>query len=104
MLGGGGVGYKIRWSPDARDHLRLLPAHRRALVLDGVERHLTEQPGDPTQKRKLLAANRLATWELRLGDVRVFYDVSREENTVEVLAVGVKERNRLRIGGEEVEL
>ncbi len=98
------MGYEIRWSPDARDHLRLLPGHRRALVLDSVERHLTEQPDDPTQKRKLLAENPLATWELRLGDVRVFYDVTREENTVEVVAVGVKEHNRLRIGGEEVEL
>ena len=98
------MGYEIRWSPDARDHLRLLPAHQRALVLDSVERHLTEQPDNPTQKRKLLAENPLATWELRLGDVRIFYDVTREENTVDVVAVGVKEHNRLRIGGEEVEI
>ena len=98
------MGYEIRWSPDARDHLRLLAAHQRALVLDSVERHLREQPEDPTQKRKQLAENPLATWELRLGDVRVFYDVARKENTVDVVAVGVKEHNRLRIGGEEVEL
>jgi len=36
--------------------------------------------------------------------LRVFYDVTSEQNTVEVVAVGVKEHNRLRIGGEEVEL
>ncbi len=80
--------------------------HRTRLVeiFDQMARRLTEQPDDPTQKRKPLAENPLAAWELRLGDVRVFYDVSREENAVDVLAVGVKERNRLRIGGEEVEL
>jgi mRNA interferase RelE/StbE len=98
------VGYEIRWSPDALDHLRLLPAHQRAMVLDSVERHLTARPDEPTQKQKQLAENPLATWELRLGDVRVFYDVNREEITVDLVAIGVKEHNRLRIGGEEVEL
>jgi mRNA-degrading endonuclease RelE of RelBE toxin-antitoxin system len=98
------VVFEIRWSPDARDHLRLLPAHQRALVLDSVERHLTNQPDEPTRKRKLLAETPLAVWELRLGDLRVFYDVNREERAVEVIAVGVKTHNRLRIAGEEVEL
>ena len=98
------MGYAIRWSPDARDHLRLLPAHERALVLDSVDRHLTVRPDERTQKQKQLAENRLATWELRLGNLRVFYDVSREENTVDVVAVGVKEHNCLRIGREDVEL
>jgi mRNA-degrading endonuclease RelE of RelBE toxin-antitoxin system len=35
---------------------------------------------------------------------RIFYDVDREEDTVDFVAVGVKEHNRLRIAGEEVEL
>jgi len=35
---------------------------------------------------------------------RVFYDVNREEKAVSVLAIGVKEGNRLFIGGEEFEL
>jgi mRNA-degrading endonuclease RelE of RelBE toxin-antitoxin system len=48
-----------------------------------------------------------ATWELRFGPhnhFRVFYEVSREEQAVCVLAIGVKERNNLFIGGEEFEL
>ncbi len=98
------MGIEIRWSPDARDHLRRLSAHLHALVLDEVERHLTQRPDEPTQKQKQLAENPLATWELRLGDIRVFYDVNREENTVDIVAVGVKEHNRLRIASEEVEL
>jgi hypothetical protein len=35
---------------------------------------------------------------------RVFCDVRHDEKTVSVLAIGVKERNRLFIGGEEFEL
>jgi hypothetical protein len=45
-----------------------------------------------------------ADWELRLGPdnrFRVFYQVDREGHGVRVLAVGVKDRNRLLIGGEE---
>jgi hypothetical protein len=47
-----------------------------------------------------------AEWELRLGPdnrFRVFYQVNADSREVRVLAVGVKDRNRLWIGGEEVE-
>ena len=49
--------------------------------------------------------NSLATWELRIGNLRVYYDV--EDNTVYLVyiqAVGVKNRNRVRIGKEEIKL
>jgi hypothetical protein len=48
-----------------------------------------------------------APWELRCGPnncFRVFYDVDSESQVVWVLAVGVKDRSRLLIGGEEYEL
>jgi mRNA interferase RelE/StbE len=98
------VAFEIRWSPEARDHLRLLTARQRAMVIDSVERNLADQPVEPSQKRKVLRDNPLATWELRLGDLRVFYDVNKDDNAVEVVAIGIKEHNRLRIAGEEIEL
>jgi hypothetical protein len=48
-----------------------------------------------------------ATWELRCGPrnrFRVFYEVDSAAHEVQVLAVGVKDRNRLLIGGEEYEI
>lgn len=49
--------------------------------------------------------NPLAPWELRIGTLRVYYDVEDEpEPVVYVRAVGVKERNRVRIGSEVIEL
>lgn len=40
-----------------------------------------------------------------IGELRVYYEVREEpERAVVVKAVGVKERDRVRIGGEEVEL
>ena len=54
--------------------------------------------------RKRLEDNPLAPWELRVGDFRVFYDVSPDERHVLVVAVGQKTHNTLRIGGEEIAL
>jgi len=49
--------------------------------------------------------NPIAPWELGIGDLRVYYDIQEDpEKLVTVLAIGVKDRNRIRIGGEEVEL
>jgi len=49
--------------------------------------------------------NPIAPWELRIGDLRVYYDVETEpEQIVFVRAVGIKERNRVRIGKEVIEL
>lgn len=49
--------------------------------------------------------NPVAPWELRIGNLRVYYDVEEEPDPkVIVLAVGVKERDKVRIGREIVEL
>ena len=49
--------------------------------------------------------NPVAPWELRIGSLRVYYEVQEEpELVVSILAIGVKQRNRVRIGKEVVEL
>jgi len=49
--------------------------------------------------------NPVAPWELRIGTLRVYYDILEEpDETVYVRAIGVKERNTVRIGGEEIAL
>ena len=55
------------------------------------------------RRRKRLTANPLASWELRIGDHRVFYEVE-EDRAVTILAVGVKVHNDLFIRGKKVEL
>ena len=46
----------------------------------------------------------MAPWELRVEDLRVFYDVATERNLVTVLAVGEKRGNRVFVAHEEIEL
>jgi hypothetical protein len=49
--------------------------------------------------------NPLAPWELRIGHLRVYYDVTTDEpQVVTVRAIGVKVGNRVRVGEEWWEL
>ena len=49
--------------------------------------------------------NPVAPWELRIGRLRVYYDVEEEpEPVVCIRAVGIKERQRVRIGREVIDL
>ena len=97
--------YKIEYSPDAVDHLRAFPARDQRVVVAAVSEQLKFQPSTPTRNRKRLRPNDLAAWELRIGRLRVYYNVGEEpEPRVDVLMIGVKDRNIVRIGGEEINL
>jgi mRNA-degrading endonuclease RelE of RelBE toxin-antitoxin system len=99
------LAYTIEYSPDTLDHLRALTARQRTTVLDAVDVQLMHEPKVETRNRKPMRPNPLAPWELRIGDLRVYYDVEDvPEPTVLIRAIGVKERNRIRIGGKELEL
>ena len=74
-------------------------------MLDAVARQLVYEPAVGTRNRKPLRANALAPFELRIGDLRVYYEVTDDPHRVVVVkAVGIKVRDRVQIGGEEVEL
>ena len=99
------LAYVIEYSPDAEDHLRRLATRQQRTVVDAVDRQLVKQPTVETRNRKSMRPNPIAPWELRIGDLRVYYEVSNEpQPTVTVLAIGIKERDRVRIGGEIIKL
>lgn len=99
------MSYQIEYTDTAIEHLKFLTTRQQRTVLDTVDEQLKYEPLVETRNRKPMEPNSLATWELRIGNLRVYYDV--EVNTVSVVyiqAVGVKNRNRVRIGQEEIEL
>jgi len=99
------LAFEIEYSPDAEDHLRALKARQRSTVLDEVDIQLTHQPDIETRNRKPMRPNPVAPWELRVGDLRVYYDIAYEPaKRVLVRAVGIKTGNTVRIGGEEMKL
>lgn len=97
--------YRIEWDPETEEHLAWLSARDEAIVLNTVPVQLAHQPTVMTRNRKPMEANLLASWELRIGKLRVYYEVSEEpEAVVTIRAVALKERDRVYIAGEEIKL
>ena len=98
------MAFTIHFSEDAERHLRVLTSRDRATVIDAIDEQLTHQPNLPTRRRKLLRPTPLATWELRVGNLRVFYNVDEARSRVAVVAFGVKTHNVLFLDGKEYQL
>jgi mRNA-degrading endonuclease RelE of RelBE toxin-antitoxin system len=101
------VAYAIRFDDETDDQLSYLTARQRATIFDAVERQLSHEPTVETRNRKRMQMDKpgfIASWELRVGNLRVYYDVEDgPPATVLITAVGVKVRSRVRIGGQEYE-
>jgi len=77
---------EIVLAPAAVEAFRRLRAHDRSEVRDALERHLRFEPTKVSKSRiKRLRGVSRPQFRLRIGDIRVFYDVT--ETTVEVLAI-----------------
>lgn len=96
--------YSVVLSEPAYRHLDGLRRYDRARVLAAIRNQLSDRPTEESRNRKQLRANPLADWELRVQPFRVFYEVDPAARTVRVVAVGIKERDRLIIGGQEIAL
>ena len=95
--------YEIILAPEAANDLRRLKAHLRAEVRDALERHLRHEPTKTSRSRiKRLRGLSRPQYRLRVGEIRIFYDVSR--GSVEVLAIVVKSEAEawLRQAGESI--
>ena len=97
--------YEIAFAESVQAQFGTLTARERATILDTIDRQLLHEPLKETRQRKPLRPNPVAPWELRIGQLRVFYEVVGEESgIVRILAVGQKIRNTLTIGGKEIHL
>lgn len=81
--------FDIILAPEAVDDLKSLKANVRAAVRAALETHLRHEPARASRSRiKRLRGLRRPQYRLRVGDVRVFYDVSA--TNVKVLAIVAK--------------
>jgi mRNA-degrading endonuclease RelE of RelBE toxin-antitoxin system len=67
--------YEIKFAADVRQHLEALTARERSTALEVIERQLLHEPLVETRNRKPLRPNPVAPWELRIGNLRAFYEV-----------------------------
>jgi len=80
-----------------------------SLIRATIEDQLRFEPTVEARNRKPLKRLPIIgnDWEVRFGldnRFRVFYEIDKEAREVHILAIGVKERDRLYIAGREVEL
>jgi mRNA-degrading endonuclease RelE of RelBE toxin-antitoxin system len=94
--------FRIRLRSRRTDDLKRLRARDRARVVSEIERCLSEHSQEPSRNRKELAGlvppweHVKPVWELRVGDLRAFYDVDTGAMQVIVRAVRRKGRSTTR--------
>ena len=86
----------LRFATSVATDLKRIRAFDRSRIIESMESQLLEEPTTPTRHRKLLVnlvppwSGELPVWELRVGEYRIFYDVSEDEELVYVRAVRKK--------------
>ena len=101
--------FSIVYAPAVRDHILAIDKSERSFIRQAIMDKLSNEPNVESRNRKPLKrpAEHGGDWELRFGEqnrYRVFYRLDLVRREVRVLAVGVKERERLFIAGKEVKL
>ena len=101
--------FDIIYAPEVRQHLKMIERKYYSLIRSAIETQLWFEPDVETRNRKPLKRPTVfeADWELRFGpgnQFRLFYEVNREQGEVYILAIGVKRRDRLFVGRDEVQL
>lgn len=78
--------FEIVLAPEAVEDLKGLKANLRAEIRAALERHLRHDPRKVSRSRiKRLRGVSRPQFRLRVGEIRVFYDVSHQ--AIEVLAI-----------------
>ena len=101
------MAYDTRFADEVSQHLDALTAGQKKAVFAAIEKQLLHEPTRKTRNRKPMDPDKrayVAPWELRAGDLRVYYAVEEDPKpTVVIVAVGIKIRERVRIAGKDVE-
>jgi len=78
--------FDVVLAPEAVEDLQRLKTNVRAEVRSGMETHLRHEPTKVSKSRiKRLRGLSRPQYRLRIGEIRVFYDIT--VGTVEVLAI-----------------
>jgi len=84
---------EIHFRGDSTAELRAFRVFEQRQIVDEIERQLRHEPTVETRNRKCLLGltpsfdHRPPIWELRIGDIRVFYDVDSEAQDISIRAI-----------------
>ena len=95
------------YAPEVARHVQPIAVKYHSRIRRTIDEQLSFAPSEPTRNRKPLEdppGPFGSTWELRCGPAnrfRVFYEIVLSTHQVWVLAIGVKDRDRLFFAGKE---
>jgi hypothetical protein len=101
--------YELIYDFEVRRHVSKIPQKYHRFIRGQIKDRLRYEPESETRNRKPLSRPSVfgSAWELRFGPdnrFRVFYRVNQEARQVYILAVGIKVKNQLFVGGEVFKL
>jgi hypothetical protein len=101
--------YRLIYDTGTLRQMRSIERKYHALIRANIEEQLTYEPHVETGNRKPLERPVTfdACWELRFGPnnrFRAYYRIVEPDREVRILAIGIKEREKVMIGGEEYDL
>lgn len=96
--------FKIDITRTAYGHLAAFQKYDRNRILDGIKDQLAHQPNQETRNKKELRDNPISDWELRIDPFRILYEVDEKSRVVTIVGVGIKEREKLIIDGEVIQI
>jgi mRNA interferase RelE/StbE len=96
--------YRIEFTEEGKADLGYYTAFERKIITSQIRAQLMYEPSVETKNRKSLRENPVASWELRAGKFRVFYEVNEPLHVVVIVSVGHKDHGTLLIQGKEVTL
>jgi len=92
--------YEIYIRGNTAEELHSFPVFEQRRIVDEIHNQLGHEPTVVTRNRKCLLGltpafeHRQPVWELRIGDIRVFYDVDEKTQEVSIRAVRRKGRGQ----------
>src|SRR5215471_12633098 len=78
--------FTIAFGDGAIEDLEIFSELEQKQIVTAIESQLSVDPACETDDRKRLHPCELAEWELRIGSVRVFYDI--ENSSVKIESIG----------------
>lgn len=95
--------FQVTLTASAEADLSAFRRFEQRVIVAAAKRYLQNDADVASRHRTQLRPNPVASWELRIGKYRVFYDVIGA-TAVKIVAIGHKEHNDLFIRGQRVEL
>ena len=85
--------YVIRYEDVTGADLAALRPYERRRIFDEIDEQLAFHPNTPSRRRKMLVGltppwdQVRPVWQIRVGEIRVFYDVDDDRNEVIIKAI-----------------